>query len=128
MTLTLADIVLIDDNEEYLRVMEAFLTSLGHSVHAANNYEELVGFIDSGTPDLLMIDIMMPGYSGGHVYELMRRRLGPDLPILVCSASRIRIDHAEDLHLMHMPKPIDFDKLPMVIERLIAGERPPQLG
>ena len=64
-----ATLLLIDDDDDVRRFMAATLTDFGHSVvEAANGAEGLRRFAEA-TPDLVVLDFVMPGMSGAEVAE-----------------------------------------------------------
>ncbi len=63
-------ILVIDDEQRNLVVMEALLTPLGHDVRLARNGEEGLHAARNDPPDLILLDIQMPGIDG---FEVARR-------------------------------------------------------
>lgn len=63
-------IVVIDDNREQLRLMERFLTGNGFAVVTADNGQRGIDAIHRTKPDLILLDVMMPGMDG---YEVCAR-------------------------------------------------------
>ncbi|MGD9092690.1 MAG: response regulator, partial [Anaerolineales bacterium] len=57
-------ILLVDDEPRYLRLMEANLVSEGYNVLKATNGQEAVDQVASNSPDLVLLDIMMPILDG----------------------------------------------------------------
>jgi CheY-like chemotaxis protein len=65
-----ARILLVDDNQQNLELMEAYLESLPCEILTATNGEEAARVIDQTPVDLVLLDIMMPRMSG---FELCQR-------------------------------------------------------
>jgi len=63
-------ILVIDDEQRNLLVMEALLTPLGHNVHLASSGEQGLQAARTDPPDLILLDIQMPGMDG---FQVARR-------------------------------------------------------
>jgi signal transduction histidine kinase len=81
------NILIVDDNQDNLRVLEEMLSVAGHTVRAAVNGEIAIRAVAANSPDLILLDVMMPGMDG---YEVCRRlREDPataGIPVLFLSA------------------------------------------
>lgn len=62
-------ILAVDDNLEVLRVQAALLRAMGHEVCPATNGDEALEAADDFQPDVILLDIGLPGMSG---YDLAR--------------------------------------------------------
>jgi len=115
-------VLVVDDNTDAASTLELLLKSLGHEVRVANEGFAALRLAESFRPEVVLLDIGMPGLDG---YEIARRlrasRLEPQPRIIAVSgwgqsADRERSQAAGfDLHLV---KPVDMSEL----ERAI-GER-----
>jgi putative two-component system response regulator len=65
-----AKILIADDEERNLRLIEALLLPLGYEVILARDGEEALQKVQAVAPDLILLDIMMPGLDG---FEVSRR-------------------------------------------------------
>ncbi|MBW1955385.1 MAG: response regulator [Deltaproteobacteria bacterium] len=63
-------ILVVDDEERNLRLMEALLLPLGCDVVLARNGEEALKQVPESRPDVILLDVMMPGMDG---FEVARR-------------------------------------------------------
>ena len=113
-------ILLVDDDRELVALMPDFLSSQGYAVTGAYSGPAGLETAMSGEFDILLLDVMMPGFDG---FELLRRlRAWSDLPVLMLTArteaqSRIlRPDSGADNYL---PKPFE----PMELARIRAVPR-----
>lgn len=57
-------ILIVDDNVDLVRIMDTFLERHGYSVVSASNVAEAVKAIQKEKPDLIILDVTMPGGSG----------------------------------------------------------------
>jgi putative two-component system response regulator len=86
-----ARVLLVDDEELNLRVLRQVLERAGlRRVSATRDPREAVALVARETPDLIVIDLHMPGLDGFEVMAALRPQLGPAgyLPILVLTADR----------------------------------------
>ena len=65
-----AQILLVDDNPESVKVLTNQLEKLNFSVTAASSGEEALKLVQNLEPDVVMLDILMPGIDG---YETCRQ-------------------------------------------------------
>ena len=80
-------ILVVEDQEDNRRIMRDLLTSVGYEVIEAVTGEDGVAMADSQRPDLILMDIQLPGLDG---YEATRQiKANPDLehiPIIVVTS------------------------------------------
>jgi K+-sensing histidine kinase KdpD len=80
-------ILAVDDNVDNLRLLESILSVDGHEVRAALNGETALRAVSAGFPELVLLDVSMPGMDG---YEVCRRMKADSraaqVPVLFLSA------------------------------------------
>ena len=81
-------ILLVDDQPQNLRLLEGILGPYGYSVSAASSGDEAMRSIANDAPDLVLLDVVMPGMSG---YDVCRQIRAHDatkfVPIVMMTAS-----------------------------------------
>ena len=83
----LADIVIVDDNALNLRVLSSTLKKAGYEVRPANSGEMALTAIDAKPPELILLDIMMPGLNGYEVCERLKaNKKTQDIPVIFITA------------------------------------------
>ncbi|HET8581045.1 MAG TPA: ATP-binding protein [Candidatus Paceibacterota bacterium] len=65
-------IMLVDDNQAFVRAMQQLLSHYGHETHAAHSGEEALAALRTFKPDVIVLDIGMPGMSGLEVASRIR--------------------------------------------------------
>ena len=80
----MARILVVDDEEDMRSMLTQMLERVGHTVVTANNGEEAIEAFAAHTPDLMLIDILMPK-KGGLVAISEIRKQSPEAPILAMS-------------------------------------------
>lgn len=113
---TRSNILLVDDNPDKLKLLEAALRLAGYHVSTACDGEEALAVIDSFQPDLVITDVMMPRMNG---YELVDRiRENPRtrfIPVIMQTAAGRRagdlLRASEVGALGYITDPTDLDLL-----------------
>jgi CheY-like chemotaxis protein len=106
-----ARIVVVDDNKDFLQQMHSLFTRFGHEIQCYLKPEAALECMLKSPPDLAIIDIIMPGITGSALYEAIRARIGPGLPVIVCSGTKLRVRCGNDPLIAHFTKPMSFSKL-----------------
>lgn len=114
-------ILLVEDDERFSRSVQAFLERDGYAVTACPNASRAYDELYTGSFDLIISDIMMPGVDG---YELARsvRALDDTLPILFVSARDDLISKERGFRVGiddYLVKPVDMHELLWHVEALL---------
>lgn len=88
-------ILVVDDEERYTRLMEANLVSEGYEVFKATSGQEAVEAVGSQRPDLVLLDVMMPGING--LQACQRIREFSSVPIIMVTAKGEERDRVRGL-------------------------------
>jgi class 3 adenylate cyclase/CheY-like chemotaxis protein len=81
-------LLVVDDVPANVRLLRALLTPHGYSVVTASSGEEALQLIKAEAPDLLLLDVMMPGIDGYEVCERLRAEPATErLPIVMITAT-----------------------------------------
>jgi two-component system KDP operon response regulator KdpE len=92
-----ARVLVVDDEPEVLRLLRTALTERGYDVSAAASGEEALAAVERRLPDVILLDLMLPGISGIEVCRRVRERSA--VPIVVVSARGEERDKVEALDL-----------------------------
>src|SRR6266566_7832567 len=107
-----AHILVVDDEIEIVRALRRTLTAHGYRVFTASSGEEAVEVTSKRRPDLLLLDLLLPGMSG---LEVCRRvRAESNVPIIVLSVKGAEHDKVEALDLGaddYVSKPFGMDEV-----------------
>jgi len=91
--------LVVDDDPVQQDVIARTLHDGGMQVHTCGNGDDAITWLDEHTPDLLTLDLMMPGMDGFDVLEAVRMRPHlRDVPILVVTAKDIEPDDRRRLN------------------------------
>lgn len=115
-------ILLVDDSRTELHVISDMLRRQGFSVRTAQNGEEALKRLDEERPDLVLLDVVMPGQNG---FQLTRRITRDPrfegLPVILCTSKNQDTDRVWGMRqgaLDYMVKPIQADDLVARIKRI----------
>lgn len=122
-------VLVVDDDLDYLTVMQAQLQAAGYQVQTFDNVSAAETWLGDHTPDLVIVDLMMDNHDDGVTLCHTIKRSHPDLPIImvtaVTSATGIEFDapggataswiKADAL----LAKPVRFEQLQRELTRLL---------
>ena len=87
MTTELAKILVVDDTPANVKLLVDVLTAKGYAVSAAVDGEQALASVARELPDLVLLDIMMPGLSGYEVCKRLRAQAETALlPVVLCTS------------------------------------------
>ena len=107
-----AYILVVDDEVEIIRALRRTLTAHGYKVFTASSGEEAFEVTLRHRPDLLLLDLLLPGMSGMEVCRRMRAE--SNIPIIVLSVKGAERDKVAALDLGaddYIPKPFGMDEV-----------------
>lgn len=94
---TSPQILLVDDDPDVREVVRTILRTRDYVIHEAANGQIGLDMIDEVKPDLMILDLMMPGMSGLEVLKQMRARdIYPGIPLLILSAAGDKSEQPEE--------------------------------
>lgn len=80
-------ILVVDDNEQNLELMEAYLEELGSRIRTARDGLETLQAVETEAPDMILLDVMMPRMSGFQACAKIKGSAKTrDIPILMITA------------------------------------------
>ncbi|MFM8466556.1 MAG: nitrogen regulation protein NR(I) [Oxalobacteraceae bacterium] len=112
---------IVDDDESIRWVLEKALARESLATRSFSNVRDAVTALDSGTPQVLVSDIRMPGESGLELLQIVKER-HPGLPVIVMTAFS-DLDSAvaafQGGAFEYLAKPFDLDKAVELIRRAL---------
>jgi chemotaxis family two-component system response regulator PixH len=116
--------LIVDDSATERAILTGCLQEIGINVSIATSGEEALKKIAEARPDLILLDIVLPGRSG---FEICRELKGAantnTIPIILCSTKGTDMDkfwgkkQGADAYI---PKPIDQEELVKTVKQLIG--------
>ncbi|HDZ21713.1 hypothetical protein LCGC14_0284740 [marine sediment metagenome] len=118
-------ILLVDDDRDILAAMEAALSDMGPTIVTAADGNAALHAAETSTPDLVVLDMMLPKRSGFLVMEKLKRGKKPDDPphvVMITGNQGVRHkSYAESLGVSaYLNKPFRMDKLLETVRGLLT--------
>ena len=113
--------VLVVDDEPVLRVlMPEILQDEGYAVIDAADGQSMLELLQGVHPDLVLMDVMMPGVDGREAYQVLRSRADlPNLPVVMMSAA-VQPGRLDPSIAAFLRKPFDLTELVELVAELIG--------
>ena len=112
-------ILIVEDNFDQAQTLRAFLGLKGHRLEVATNGSLALEMARRARPDVVLLDIGLPGVDGFEVARELRREYGDTVRIIAVSAYGSESDRRQSLEAgceQHLVKPAD----PRFIESLLG--------
>jgi len=113
-------ILIVDDVEDTLLVLEKQVTTAGYEVITANNGAEAISLAKEQLPDLIVLDVRMPGMDGGEVAARLREdQTTQEIPVVY---STCLLSESEDYRCsgkIMLAKSQDTEELIAVISEIL---------
>ena len=110
-------ILLVDDEQEFVSTLAERLELRGMYVKVATDGEMALGIIETDPPQVVVLDVMMPGLSGMEVLERIKA-IDPKIQVILLTGHGATKDGIKGMQLGafdYLIKPVDIDEL---IEKL----------
>jgi len=115
-------VAVIDDEEDVVTFLRFALEDHGYRVVATTEPTEALGLLERSDPDLICLDLLMPGQTGISLYSALSRHPQlRDVPVVILSGLAVK----EELPAMleeagGLPEPVRFIEKPAEIEPFLA--------
>src|SRR6201982_4172644 len=113
--MAIKNILLVDDSKTELHFLSDLLGKRGFSVRTAENGEEAMRRLGEEKPDLILMDVVMPGQNG---FQLTRAITGDprfvNVPVIMCTSKNQETDKVWGMRQGardYIVKPVDADEL-----------------
>jgi twitching motility two-component system response regulator PilH len=108
-------ILLVDDSKTELHVLSELLTKRGYQVRTAENGEDAFKRLNEERPDLIIMDVVMPGQNGFQLTRAITRDPAfSDIPVIICSSKNQETDRVWGMRQGakdYVVKPVNPDEL-----------------
>ena len=121
-------ILVVDDEASQRELLDGFLRSLGYDVQQADSGEQALEAIQRCLPDMVLLDVRLPGINGIETLAAIRR-FAPDLPVSLITAFadlRQAVEAMKGGADDYLSKPVDLDELKTAIADALGLEHDSQ--
>jgi len=118
-------VFLVDDDDLIVTVLVSSLKSGGYAVRAESGTEKIIDKIKAWAPDVVLLDINLPGRSGIDILKEIRER-GIDTEAIMLTADDTAETAIQAMKLGaadYLTKPFDTDEVLLVIDRTIKNKK-----
>ncbi|HWN80849.1 MAG TPA: response regulator, partial [Candidatus Udaeobacter sp.] len=115
-------VLIVDDDSGVRKALRGALTDEGYLVDELSDGADLLGRVEEAVPDLVLLDVLMPGLDGLTALAGLREHY-PDLPVVMMSGSATieRAVQATKLGAADfLEKPLTPDRLLVTVDRALA--------
>lgn len=117
-------VLVVDDENDLLLIIKTALMSEGYSVETANNGLDAIAMAQDNTPDLVILDMMMPEMNGFEVLAQLRQQVNTErTPVIMLTGisekGTIREALDSGIHF-YIVKPFEFHDLLSKVKLAIA--------
>ncbi len=123
----MARILIVEDSPDNMKLFRTILTLKGHEVTGISGGEGLLDAIEGGSPDLVLMDIQLPGKDGFALLHEIRESPVPRVRVIALTAHAMTGDRERALDAGfdgYITKPIDIRDFPEQVLKALRGEHP----
>lgn len=120
----MAKILVVDDSPDNLKLVTTILRLKGHMMRELPDGEGLLEELRAHPPELVLMDIQLPGRDGFALLEEIRRSPTPTLRVVALTAHAMSGDRDRALEAGfdgYITKPIDVRRFPEQVAQAVAG-------
>ncbi|MCS6909377.1 MAG: response regulator [Anaerolineales bacterium] len=121
-------ILIVDDDPDLAMIMRMILTHAGFEAHACLSGQEALDWLAVRTPDLILLDLMMPDVNGFTILRKVRAsERSKDLPIVILTAKadqKTRLESQSAGADAFLTKPINSKSLIEYVRRALGQKAP----
>lgn len=114
-------ILIVDDDQNILRLYREELQEEGYEVVTASNGQEAIEQFEKEVPDIVTLDILLPDIDGIKLLRQMKEKR-PRMPVIMSTAYDYRDDFAVWASEAYIVKSFDLTELKATIKKLIERE------
>jgi two-component system, OmpR family, phosphate regulon response regulator PhoB len=125
-------VLVVEDERDIAALVAYHLTKEGYRVRTADTGAEAVEAVSAERPDLILLDLNLPGFSGYDVLAEIRRRPGlTDVPVIMLTARREESDRIKGFELGaddYLTKPFSPRELVLRVAAVLRRARAPAVA
>lgn len=121
----MATILIVEDNPDNMKLFRTLLSLRGHTISCLRNGEGLEAALAARAPDLVLMDIQLPGKDGFALLADIRASARPPVRVVALTAHAMAGDRDRAIAAGfdgYITKPVDIRGFPDQVARALAGE------
>ncbi len=121
----MARILIVEDSPDNMKLFRTILGLKGHEVTGLSGGEGLLEAIEEGSPDLVLMDIQLPGKDGFALLQEIRKSSLPAVRVIALTAHAMTGDRERAMDAGfdgYITKPIDIRNFPDQVQRGLEGK------
>ena len=109
-------VLVIEDEPTIRETLQVLIAIEGCEARGAKDATEALALLESWSPDLILLDLTLPGMSGADFIRVYHASPGPHAPIVLLTGRRLEPNDATDMGAVGvLPKPFDANDLLEVV-------------
>ncbi|AFY94651.1 response regulator [Chamaesiphon minutus] len=122
MATKISTALIVEDVRTDLMILTSYLESLGWRVITAMNGEEALTYLSNNKPDIVFLDVVLPGRSGFEICRTIKSQTETEkIPVVMCSTKNTDMDRFWGLKQgadLYLTKPVNRHDFMDVIQKL----------
>jgi two-component system, chemotaxis family, response regulator PixH len=124
MATKMSTALIVDDMHTDLMILTSYLENLGWRVISAANGEEALSYLSNNKPDIVFLDVVLPGRSGFEICRTIKTQTETQkIPVVMCSTKNTDMDRFWGLKQgadLYLSKPVNRNDFIDVMQKLIG--------
>jgi DNA-binding NtrC family response regulator len=115
-------VLVVDDDRPIREAIEEIFAESGLEVHAVQDGEAALRFVNTLTPDIVLLDVKLPGKNGLEIFPRLQKCLPPGTPIIILTGADDAATAVRAMRLGaydYVTKPFRYDDLRARVERAV---------
>ncbi|MEK7396499.1 MAG: response regulator, partial [Candidatus Poribacteria bacterium] len=125
----MSKILVVDDEEKVCWAFEQFFKEEGHTTIIASNAHDAIEKMVSESPELVIMDIKMPGHKDGLDALVEMKKIDSDVYVIIMTAfgtMQTAIKAMQSGAYDYIVKPLDLDQVKIVVEKALKSRKQSQ--
>jgi two-component system, chemotaxis family, response regulator PixH len=118
-----ATALIVEDVQTDLMILTSYLENLGWRVISAVNGEEALTYLSANTPDIVFLDVVLPGRSGFEICRTIKSQTDTQkIPVVMCSTKNTDMDRFWGLKQgadLYLTKPVNRHDFVDILQKLV---------
>jgi two-component system, chemotaxis family, response regulator PixH len=123
MITKMATALIVEDVQTDLMILTSYLENLGWRVISAMNGEEALTYLSSNKPDIVFLDVVLPGRSGFEICRTIKSQTETQkIPVVMCSTKNTDMDRFWGLKQgadLYLTKPVNRHDFVDILQKLV---------